>query len=1645
MYAGGQGNNDQSLYKMSILEFYYTGSGYQIIEVPWVETQLVASNSMSNDDLFGDGIIDVYGRVGCPEAVIPDGANAGGGIDRTKCITTSIIQLPSMPQNSERFTGADRNYYHNKLTNNRTDVLDLLLSVTDGFNMTAEWDYAPLSSDADRPAVSFPLYATPTRADGDSMVRGGNGDVMEDYFLFTSSMYVVSSFKASNGVNATAQNTTWYGYEEAVFNNKGRGFQGFKAIHTEMHAPDDDVSAFELNPRTRSITIFRQDFPYAGLIACQYNVLASDGHEPATNCPTPMAQNPFATDIEPLTLTVNTWDLRDASDGVAGQSACNAGRSNEQGPVYLPFADSSISETRQMLNSTQLVSSTHTTTSIDHCGNVISQVRDVIDHGFYTLSSDTSNVYDYAQVDNNWWLDKTDFSFTTRSIVYDSNDQGMPDSADDLVGFDYEGGVRATAQSYLWNSSHRQPSCILQYEGSNDISCTNTPAGTWSRQIVTYDSYGNTATVTQTASNASTPRVTTTQFGGDGYFPTTISNALGQPTSTVFDPDTGNPTRITDANGLLTKFVYDAFGREIERYFPDDNGVAFDNPAEQYAPRTSTRYQWANCSNGDSCYSVKTITDGAPIVTETRDRLNRTIQTTRGGFNGVITTGQEYNGRGQVVAQSEPHYSSIPSSYGTTMSYDALGRVIHKSQDRDGGMTGELHSFYQHSGLHTRVRLTSTGSVPALGDPCANNTNGQLLCVDRFIGSQGQTLMTKDAAGELTMFWYDANLNPVLIEDADGNLTGANYNAFSQRGKLWDPNMGGISTSADMVFAYNGHGELLSQTDAKGQSTTFTYDILGRMLTRSAPDAIDAWMYDPAGAIGQLDRLQRDQNNQTVYARDFDYDAFARATGHITTINNSSTGQQIFELQVQPDGYFGRPVSTTYPTAFASLPLRSYHLYNKAGYLTREGDGRDYDESAPYSSPYYRKINAMSPRDQLVNVAYGNDAVDTWSHGPANGQMSTMVSSVPGLPEHLADLEYRYDAFGNLKLQTNHLLQAEERFIYDELQRLIDRIIEPIPEITPIEPTLSAPAPDPQPQPLTQSEAVSYSYDALGNIITKSDYAGNYQYNHVRHQICANGSLNHLATEPGPHAVTAVSAHIRSRDGSTSNVNYRMAYDANGNLICSEDGNLTVSYDAFNLPTAIQRGFITQNFNYGPDLQRYRQVMGPNTETLYIDKLYERKGNKERYYIGGYLVIERSSAGTDTHSYTHKDRLGSTVAITDGTGDVKVRQGFGPFGKARNSNWVATDYLPGANHDTRGFTDHEHLDNTRLIHMNGRAYDYNLGRFLSVDPIIQFPQNSQSLNPYSYLMNNPMAGTDPTGYSRVGLEAGSGSICGGNAGAGSCGNEGFDAPDERSSRSNGISKNPNVRAGIKAAIQAIEEIGDISERLNESPDRASKRGNLFSEFDKLLAGTDGAIFTAFFAAAAAVNGQTSVGSIDEGAPGDNLNELNESTEGVLNALGRFLFVFNERNFNFLVSGNDVPGLGGFTGSDLDQALVGFEQTLVQVFLNNFNTNPQLNSFVASNMSFDTSTNRFGPPGGVRIRDCCLPVPSRQDFINDVNSGFNGPITRLKIARFGGVAGKAFLKSVGASGFRGRGGKIFDFGQIEDRSNIGLNLVDEVSR
>ena len=211
-------------------------------------------------------------------------------------------------------------------------------------------------------------------------------------------------------------------------------------------------------------------------------------------------------------------------------------------------------------------------------------------------------------------------------------------------------------------------------------------------------------------------------------------------------------------------------------------------------------------------------------------------------------------------------------------------------------------------------------------------------------------------------------------------------------------------------------------------------------------------------------------------------------------------------------------------------------------------------------------------------------------------------------------------------------------------------------------------------------------------------------------------------------------------------------HDQNGNMT-QGDGE-TIAYNAFNKPATITNGTQNSSFTYGADLMRYKQVTPSGSTILYIDKLMEIEtlgsAADYRHYLGDVAILTKTGSLNDTNpgvKYTFRDRLGGVAMLGDKSGSITEYRGYDAFGKPRNSNWSdKTTPTIGSAVTDRGFTDHEHLDDWQLIHMNGRGYDYNLGRFLSVDPFIQDPRNSQSINGYSYIMNNPLSGTDPTGY-----------------------------------------------------------------------------------------------------------------------------------------------------------------------------------------------------------------------------------------------------------------------------------------------------------
>jgi hypothetical protein len=136
---------------------------------------------------------------------------------------------------------------------------------------------------------------------------------------------------------------------------------------------------------------------------------------------------------------------------------------------------------------------------------------------------------------------------------------------------------------------------------------------------------------------------------------------------------------------------------------------------------------------------------------------------------------------------------------------------------------------------------------------------------------------------------------------------------------------------------------------------------------------------------------------------------------------------------------------------------------------------------------------------------------------------------------------------------------------------------------------------------------------------------------------------------------------------------------------------------------------------------RYRQVRTSGTDgtqtTLYLDKLVEItiSGNttKTQTFIGDVAIVSKieTTGSYSVHkiAFTHRDRLGYVVTLTDNNNNLIENRSYDPFGKPRSGDFIdasiptLASVVGASTYTTRGFTDHEHLDDAQLIHMNGRV------------------------------------------------------------------------------------------------------------------------------------------------------------------------------------------------------------------------------------------------------------------------------------------------------------------------------------------------------
>lgn len=853
----------------------------------------------------------------------------------------------------------------------------------------------------------------------------------------------------------------------------------------------------------------------------------------------------------------------------------------------------------------------------------------------------------------------------------------------------------------------RTVSSSYTWNADRTLSTETVQAGVALQQRVTaytYPSSNNyglpTGVAVSADGDANGTRSTGTSYTADGYFPLAVVNALNHSATTTVRPSDGQPASVTDANGLRTLIEYDAFGFAVRKKFRGATDAVYLAPDQLSSlVRCDASFCWRPIEQ----YQLTTVQDGSPTQVQRYDALGRVWMQAQRQQDAVWThVMMEYTARGPLNWQTEP-FRGGDAIVSTSFWYDdILGRMTKKivpKQGEDG--RGDMVTTYAYAGRTTNIQVCGS----------ADSGTGNCLNLSRTTDSLGRYVETRDALNGRTRFWYEANGNVAAIEDANNIVTKAGYNSIGQRTGVNDPNQGAWN------FVYNALGEVLVQVDARGVSTEVVYDKLGRPRGRSATvdvtgdnvaDTVsDSWTYDPLNAKGAPDASMRQINGATERWTGTAYDALARPF-QTTVVQALASGTQNYVIRTRYDSYYGRPVGQEFPNGESVQVL--YSSYGDA-----------IAEKEPVSGVEYRRTNAVNARGQATQETFGNGVTLTPTYQVQTGQLTGLTYSNGG--GTLRQLGYGYDVFGNLKRQSLGGGASREDYSYDQLHRLVQSI-----------------------RSGAASGTVNYGFDAVGNLTKKSDFSANtsnaYSY--------TGGSCG-----GGANAVKSVAL---AAGGSRT-----YCYDANGNLT-SDNAGLSLKYDHQNLPVVAQRGALRDDFRYGTDGMRTRS-WGSDGARVYLPGYEHRTDTGEtKVYIGDYAVISRTGS-TRKVEYLLKDRLGSVDAVANSSGAVTETRGYDAFGKPRSGTW--NDLSPAKIASTavtpKGFTQHEHLNELELIHMNGRMYDYNVGRFMGVDPFIQFPLNSQSLNPYSYILNNPLSGTDPSGYA-----ASCGDVSAKDAGSGTC-------------------------------------------------------------------------------------------------------------------------------------------------------------------------------------------------------------------------------------------------------------------------------------
>jgi RHS repeat-associated protein len=857
-------------------------------------------------------------------------------------------------------------------------------------------------------------------------------------------------------------------------------------------------------------------------------------------------------------------------------------------------------------------------------------------------------------------------------------------------------------------------------------------------RIMTYDDWGNVLSETDSRGNTASYAYDPAKH----LFRLTATNPLSQIETTTWNSACQAPGTVTDINGLVTSFTYDAFCRETRRDFASGQYmttayVNFGTPATQYIEQRQK--------------SPSTLAGAAEKISRTYfDALGRQYKTAASGATSaeadLIVTVQGFDKRSNVAWSSNPMTWAQAVALGTTVptvkttfTYDSLNRLT-KTTFADATFETTAYEALDpaipgQSLIYPAITVKDAHCTDA---PAQNTICGKSSKLSDARGNAAQeirwSLLGTDVNAEpsvanRTTFTFSLRNELIAIKDPQGLKWFYSYDSFGNRTSASDPGLGAAASDPTLnalqsyagpvgpwTMTYDNNGNLLTQTDAKGQTIAFTYDVLNRVtkkeVTAGGVKTTTTYAYDEAASgyfnNGQLTTqvVYRPGSTTSIEHRTINWYTNAGVIGRQLQTLVTTTYSMVFTYAA--DGV--TPISQTLPSTPGATTTTS------TGTITYDAAGRVV--SFVNGGTTYITSVAYDLWSHPTTISYGNGAADLRTYDALRGWALSMNAYEYGGASAFVRTEWTRTATGRIKSTLTEAAnaQASQAYTYDYAGRLLLAIG-------------------------TQGNTgfnQAFTYDTAGRMLTNSR-VGTYTY-----------------------ANTGKALHAPSLITPVAGASTTLTFDANGNMLTGLDGKV-MEYDGENRPLSVTFNGLKTCYVYGADGSRVKKIEGlaagtacptgnitGSRVTAYFGGVEVRNFGAgaafEELHIYPYADLRVTKTNADggavetSTSWLHRDGLSSVRGVTGTDGLMDERATYRPFGEA-----VSVDADPTAKNESKGWIGERFDADAGLQYLNARYYDPKLGLFLQPD-WWEVTEPGVGTNRYSYAFNDPIGASDPSGH-----------------------------------------------------------------------------------------------------------------------------------------------------------------------------------------------------------------------------------------------------------------------------------------------------------